>query len=194
MHKYWREPVYLVISYTKAVLEPSKLRLSYQNERDKFLKMERLLNATGTYLLALKERCEFYEIVEEYNVIILNPYMIKDGRRIFCVYGEEADLRKYIDNLKAFYGEKNILLERITPTHCVWGYMHDVIRTYIFSQLTEREKEILFKAYYSGYISSSRKIKLSELAKQLNITKQGASLMIRKTIEKIVKKLLEDYY
>ncbi|MEM4953412.1 MAG: helix-turn-helix domain-containing protein [Desulfurococcaceae archaeon] len=145
-------------------------------------------------MLALKERCEFYEIVEKYNVTLSVPYMVKDGRRIFCVYGDEDDLEKYIDNLKAFYGEKNILVEKTTPIRCIRRYMHDAIRTYIFSQLTDREKEVLLKAYYDGYISSRRRIKLDELAKQLNITKPAASLMVRKTIEKIVKRLLEDDY
>lgn len=192
VHRYWREPVYLAVAYTNAVLEPEKLKVSYQSEKNKFIKMERLLNYTETYFLAIKERCEFYELIENYNVTLSIPYIVRDGKRIFCVYGEELDLDKYIENLKAFYGEKNIVVEKTTPIRCIQGYMHDAIRAYIFSQLTSREKEVLLRAYYNGYISSRRRIKLDELAKQLNITKPAASLMIRKTVEKILKKLLEN--
>jgi predicted DNA binding protein len=192
VYRYWREPVYLAIAYTNGILEPEKLKESYQSEKNKFIKIERLSKSTETCFLAIKERCEFYELIENYNVALSIPYIVRDGKRIFCVYGEESDLDKYIENLKAFYGEKNTVVEKTTPIRCIQGYMHDAMRAYMFSQLTSREKEVLFKAYYNGYISSRRRIKLDELAEQLNITKPTASLMIRKTVEKILKKLLED--
>jgi predicted DNA binding protein len=192
VHRYWQEPIYLVVAYTNTALEPDKLRTSYLSEKGKFLKMKKLSNSAETYLLAVKERCEFYELIENYNATLSIPYAVRDGKRVFCVYGGEADLEKYVSNLRSFYGEKNIVVEKTTPVRCVQEYMHDAIRSYIFSHLTDREKEILFRAYYNGYISSRRRIKLDELAKQLNITKPAASLIVRKTVEKIVKRLLEN--
>ncbi|MEM4953411.1 MAG: hypothetical protein QXR51_04820 [Desulfurococcaceae archaeon] len=38
VHRYWREPIYLAVAYTDAVLEPDKLKSSYQSEKTSSLK------------------------------------------------------------------------------------------------------------------------------------------------------------
>jgi len=64
-------------------------------------------------MIAVKERCEFYELIENYGVTLLSPYIVKGGKRIFCVMGEEEHIEKYIDNLQSYYGKKNITAKRI---------------------------------------------------------------------------------
>lgn len=191
VYRYQREPLYLAIAHVPKAISPEKIKQSYQGEKSKFIKIERYLGLNGAYMLALKERCEFYELLEDYNVSISTPYTIRSGRRTFCIYGLESDLEKYIDNLKAFYGEKSVLVEKTTPSRCIQQHVKDTVHVYMLSHLTNREKEVLVKAYDSGYLSSRRRAKLDELAEQLNVSKSTASLMVRKAIEKIVGKLLE---
>jgi hypothetical protein len=145
----------------------------------------------GTYIVALKERCEFVELVENYNAHLLMPYSISSGKRTLCMYGEARDLEKCIDNLKAYYGAKNVYAEKVSLTHCVEEQARNIIHAHVLSHLTERERAFLLKAYSTGYISWRRRARLSELAENLNVAKPTASLMTRKAIEKIIKRILE---
>ena len=59
------------------------------------------------------------------------------------------------------------------------------------SQITDRQKEILWKAYSFGYFEYPRKISLTDLAKLLKVSKATLSQTLRIVEKKAIKNLLE---
>lgn len=185
----YKERTYLTLAYTAGHVASSELGSKPRRGVVNFKVLFRDPHA-GTYIVALKERCEFVELIENYNVSLLMPYLINNGKRALCIYGETGDLEKCVDNLKAYYGARNVYAEKVPLTRCVEEQARNIIHAYVLSHLTEREREFLLKAYSAGYISWRRRARLSELAEDLNVAKPTASLMTRKAIEKVVKRLL----
>lgn len=189
------ERLYLTVGYLPKAVSREELYNVLGDERGKVLEMtvERSPVPQGTYVVALKERCEFYRLLETYGVVISVPYRISDGRRSFCIFGEERELERYLENLESFYGSKNVVYRATRVNECVRRQVSALVRNFVLSQLTEREMQVLLKAYQSGYISSRRRVDLGELAGMLHIAKPTASLTVRKAIEKLIRGLLETY-
>jgi predicted DNA binding protein len=59
------------------------------------------------------------------------------------------------------------------------------------SGLTPRETEIIIKLYENGYFDSERKLTMTQIAEQLNISTAALSGILRKTLRKIVKDYIE---
>lgn len=189
------ERLYLAIGYLPKTVSREEVHDAMRGERSKVLEMrvERSLVPQETYIVALKERCEFYRLLEAYGVTISIPYKISDGRRSFCVLGEKEKLEGYLVNLQSFYGSKSVVYRTARVNECVRRQISELARSFVLSQLTEREMQVLLKAYHSGYISSRRRVDLGELAGMLHIAKPTASLTVRKAIEKLVRSLLDTY-
>jgi len=185
-----KEKTYLTFVYTPSHVSGSKIGYKSRRGVISVKVLPRGLRA-GTYIVALKEKCEFVELIERYDITLSLPYSISNGKRSLCVYGEVENLERCVDNLRAYYGAKNVHAEKIPLIYCLEQQARSIINAYILSYLTEREREFLLKACTVGYMSQRRRAKLSDLAGNLNVSKPTASLMIRKAIEKIVKRLLE---
>lgn len=109
---------------------------------------------------------------------------------MYCVYGDAKDVDKYVDNIVARYGRKKVAIRRVDLAICTSYQMKGIVHSYAFTILTDREKQLIIKALERGYISSRRRISLEELAESLNIAKPTASLILRKAIEKVLKRLV----
>lgn len=59
------------------------------------------------------------------------------------------------------------------------------------NSVTEREKEVLLQLYEYGYFDPERKLSLTQIAKQMNISTAALSEILRKTLKKIAKEYLE---
>ncbi|MEM4789466.1 MAG: helix-turn-helix domain-containing protein [Ignisphaera sp.] len=191
VYRHPRDSLYYVLAHIPKPIAYDVIAESVRNYHDNMLKINKHIFPQETFLVAVKQQCEFYELVENYNVVVSIPYLVYKGQRIYCVYGEAGDVEKYIDNVLARYNRKNVVMKKVDPITCITHQMRNTINAYVFSFLTDKEKQLIVKALESGYISSRRRVSLEELAESLNIAKPTASLMLRKAIEKILKRLVE---
>ncbi len=60
------------------------------------------------------------------------------------------------------------------------------------SGLTSREAEILVRLYEGGYFDQERKLTMTQIAEQLNISTAALSEILRKTLRKVVKEYIEN--
>ena len=69
-----------------------------------------------------------------------------------------------------------------------------ILETHLESSeiLTEREKEIIKEAYEKGYFDPDRKMSLTEIAKQIDVSPASLSDVLRRGVKKIVKYYLEN--
>jgi len=67
---------------------------------------EELKFDSHSIILAVKERCEFFQLINDYNIRIVKPYIMFHGLRKFCVYGDRSSVERFIDNLLSYYGPK----------------------------------------------------------------------------------------
>lgn len=187
-----KDPVYTVITYTKDLELLPRVNELLRNRDSKILSLNRFISERSLLMIAVKERCEFYELIENYGVTLLSPYIVKGGKRIFCVMGEEEHIEKYIDNLQSYYGKKNITAKRSSLAECIENTIKVLSSNYAKLGLTSRELYILNRAYQEGYFGSKRSIQLEELAKQLNLSKPTTSIMLRKAIGKVLRNIFEN--
>lgn len=185
-----KDSLYYVIAYIPKPLAWDSISDVMKVHRENIIRIFRYAHTSETYLVTVKQCCDFYELIEDYNVVISMPYTIYKGRRVYCVYGDGKDVNRYTENVVAKYGRKNVVIRKADPITCISYQMRNIVSSYTFTILTEKEKQLLIKAFESGYISSRRRISLEELAEALSITKPTASLMLRKAIEKIVRRLI----
>ncbi|MEM1696055.1 MAG: hypothetical protein QW764_03255 [Desulfurococcaceae archaeon] len=122
-------------------------------EKTKIIALKEFKNSTSYFALALKDSCEFLELLTLYNVKLVVPYTIHRGFRKFCVIGYATNIEKHLDN----YGEKNVhvknsgLQQRFVQT--LITELHNIL----LSELTPREIHVLYKGYATGYIVQSIK-------------------------------------
>ncbi|MGC8982735.1 MAG: helix-turn-helix domain-containing protein [Desulfurococcaceae archaeon] len=69
--------------------------------------------------------------------------------------------------------------------------MRDSIALFVLSTLTEREREVLLRAYRLGYLSPRRKTSLRELSLEVGLAKPTTSIMVRKALRKLVQRVFE---
>jgi predicted DNA binding protein len=163
-------------------------------ESKKVVKVSRYLVKGGMSLIVFKERCEFLDLLHSYNVQVLMPYMISAGSRLFYVIGENNNVERFIDNILGYYGSRNVFLKRLQVSEVVYRHVKTVARYFATSSLTEKEFEVLTKAFLEGFLSERRNIKLSDVAKSLGLSKPATSIMIRKALRKVLGSILgEDY-
>uniref|UniRef100_A0A7C2Z124 DNA-binding protein n=1 Tax=Ignisphaera aggregans TaxID=334771 RepID=A0A7C2Z124_9CREN len=189
--KHPRESLYYTLVYIPKPIESGIIVDTLRSQQNKLIKISKHVGVYETFIAALKERCEFYELVERYNVVLSVPYIIYRGLRTYCVYGEQRDVDRYLENLSALYSKGDIVTKRVDLARCMDYLMRNVVDIYLLSFLTDKERQILLKAFESGYISSRRKVNLGELAETLNIAKPTASLMLRRAVEKVLKRIFE---
>jgi predicted DNA binding protein len=163
------------------------------NEKTKILTVKEYRISRDRYALALKEKCEFYGILEEYNVRLMVPYVIRNGMRKFCIYGDKYNVEKYIENLKNYYGKSYVEIKQMPFPVCVDNVIKLTSKNYLFSQFTPREYQILESAYNMGYVTQPRRAGgLEKFAGVINASKPTASIMLKKAIKKILGRLFNE--
>ena len=108
------------------------------------------------------------------ELLISYPVLVKDGKLLM----EAITNRSKVDNFLTQLKKKEIKakIERI-------GYY------YKSTLLTQRQNEIVNRAYHNGFFNIPRLISLSEFAEELNISKSALSEILRR----IFKKLAHNY-
>ncbi len=115
----------------------------------------------------------FLRRFEQKEMTILYPTLLKDGvHRIEFLMN-----KKQLESLRG--GLPNIKILKITDSYKTKA------------TLTERQEQILWKAYSFGYFKYPRGITLTDLAKLLKISKATLSQTLRVIEDKAIKKLLE---
>lgn len=118
-------------------------------------------------------RSDFLSNFEQKEMTILYPTSLKNGmHRIEFLIN-----KKQLDDLKK--GIPNIKILKITDS-----YKCEI-------RLTERQEEIIWKAYSLGYFKYPREITLTNLAKLLKISKATLSQTLRSVENKAIRKILE---
>jgi predicted DNA binding protein len=59
-------------------------------------------------------------------------------------------------------------------------------------ELTQRETEIIVKLYENGYFDPDRKLTMTQIAEQLDISPAALSEILRKSLRKMVKDYIEN--
>jgi len=141
--------------------------------------------------LAVKRVCAFYKMIEESGVILLNPYIHVLGVRRFTVLGGSKELDQFFEALLKRYGAKNVKFEVIKKDVPIrlFESQFEVYRETVLNTLTQRELEILIEAYRSGYFKPVKDVKLDELAQKFGVSKNTVSLLLRKSVMKLLKKI-----
>ena len=118
-------------------------------------------------------KSDFLRNFEQKEMTILYPTSLKNGmHRIEFLIN-----KKQLDDLKK--GIPNIKVLKITDSY------KDKIK------LTDRQEEIIWKAYSLGFYKSPREITLTNLAKLLKISKATLSQTLRAVENKAIKQILE---
>jgi len=144
--------------------------------------------------LAVKRVCAFYKMIEESRVVLLNPYIHVLGVRRFAVLGGSKELDQLFEALLKRYGAKNVRFEivrRDIPRRLLESQF-EVYRESVLNALTQRELEVLVEAYRSGYFKPVKDVKLDELAQKLSVSKNTVSLLLRKSVMKLLKQIFTE--
>lgn len=162
-------------------------------ERSKIITFKEYASPSGNLAVALKESCEFLQLLYSYNVKLTLPYMIHRGIRKFCVYGDSRDIEKYLDNLIAYYGSKNVSSREIDVPKCFELSFLRATKDVLLSSLTPRELEILWKAFYTGYLHQPKRSGgLGAVSSSVGLSKPATSIILRKALRKMLSRLLEE--
>ncbi|MFX0047968.1 MAG: helix-turn-helix domain-containing protein [Candidatus Hermodarchaeota archaeon] len=108
------------------------------------------------------------------ELLISYPVLVKDGKLLIEAITNRSKVDKFLIQLKK--KEIKAKIERI-------GYY------YKSTLLTERQNEIVNRAYYNGFFNIPRSISLSKFAEELKISKSALS----ETLRRIFKKLAHNY-
>lgn len=187
--------------YFVAVYSPSKQQANFSNvvrnfgskEKSNIVAIREYTSSSGNLALVLKESCEFLQLLASYNVKLALPYTIHRGIRRFCVYGDPRDLNKYVDNLIAYYGSKNVALREVEIPKCFELSVLQAARDILLSTLTPRELEILWKAFNTGYLHQPKRSGgLETVSRSVGLSKPATSIILRKALRKMLKGFFEE--
>ena len=144
----------------------------------------------GSYFIIIKAKCKFLETVEKFNVTLLAPNVIDNGKLIFHMLIEKNRLKEFAHTLMRIYGKNNIHIEKLKTIDIVVrvylsiGDLEKCLRT-----LTEREIKTLRYALKSGYFDIPRKITLNRLSIELGLSKATVETHLRKALKKILENI-----
>ncbi len=186
-----KEKLYFTIAITSKHWNFSKEYSSEIYKNSGVIFLEELKFDSHSVVLAVKERCDFLQLIDYYNIRIVKPYIMFHGLRKFCIYGDQSNIEKYIDNLLSYYGLKNVAFTAKPLPSCIKDMVHEITKSYALLTLTKRELEVLLKAYETGYILAPRQGGgLKKLSQLLGLSKPSIHITLRKAINKIVKEII----
>ena len=188
VYKLPAESRYVVIAYTAdRKLQSSFKKNVHRRYEDKIISVSCETTPEASYLVALKSKCEFLEILEKYNVILLVPYMFHRGRRVFNALASRDVLDSFIYELADYYGKRYITARKMRSIDLARRLYSNISKVEgLLGKLTEKELMVLRKAMSMGYFEIPRKITLEELGKKLDLSKVTVETHLRKVIRKIL--------
>jgi len=134
-------------------------------------------------IVAAKYKCPFYELVDSVNVVLVPTYSYDSGVRKFFIAGSPDRARKLFNDLREVYGDVDV--RRVRWSRVVEERRKYVIRS-LLSNLTERQRTVLEKAYRSGYFDDVKKLNLATFSEVVNGAKSSVSITIRRALRKIL--------
>ncbi len=182
------ENKYLVFAYTYSDIKDyvRKIYMRYKS-MERYIKSLRAYRINrGTLIIAVKEACPFIEIALKHNIIVVSPYIFDRGVRKYLVVGTPDNINEYIFHVVERYGRNNTFIERVRNVERLKKFIAIQKFNNILDKLTRRELEVLRKAYELGIFDYPRRIDLDTLSKELKISKVTISILIRKSLKKII--------
>lgn len=183
---------YVVIAYTsdRGFKEAYNSTVKNKHE-DKVLSSWCDVLGTSSYLLALKSRCEFLEILEKNDAILLLPYRFHRGIRQFDALIPSCKVDLLAKDLYDYYGRRFVRISKIRSLELAKRLYSNISKVEgVLSRLTDRELLVLRRAVSEGYFEIPRRITLEELGKSLNLSKVTVETHLRKVIRKLVYSIL----
>jgi predicted DNA binding protein len=139
----------------------------------------------GTYILFTRSGApSLSAVLKEIGIqggYLFPPLGIEDGKVKFSFLGSEKQIKEFMEKLDAIGIHYRVVLladanfSPISP----------------FSQLTERQQEVLLAAYKWGYYDIPRKITSQQLAKKLGLVDSTVVEHIRKAEQRLIKQIIE---
>jgi predicted DNA binding protein len=140
---------------------------------------------TGTYILFTRGGApSLSAVLRDLGIqggYLFPPLGIEDGRVKFSFIGSEKQIKDFMEKLDAIAIRYRVVLladasfSPISP----------------FSQLTEKQQEVLLAAYKWGYYDIPRKITSEEIAKRLKVADSTVVEHLRKAELRIMKQIVE---
>lgn len=112
--------------------------------------------------------------MQKYHIVPQFPITIQNGVATIQMIGCRSHIDEFIDELQ----QKHMRVEM----HQMGAYEHKSS----LNELTPRQLEIYQKAKKAGYYETPRKITLTELAKQENLSKSTLSILLQKVHKKLL--------
>lgn len=141
----------------------------------------------ASYFVALKSKCEFFEILEKHGIIVLMPYIFRNGKRHFNALVERNKLEIFINELQSKYGRKNVYIRKMKSVDIAKKIYSDISKLEKgLRKLTEGEIKALKLALQLGYFDIPRKITLNYLGYELGLSKATVETHLRKALKKIL--------
>lgn len=187
----YRHPInlrYVVLAYTSDSNLCGYFRKIRRKYDYKIVGISCESSSEASYFVALKSKCEFFEILEKYGVIPLMPYIFKRGKRYFNALIEERMLKGFLRELYSRYGRKNVYFEKTRTIDVTKRLYSNVsILENCLKKLTHNEIKVLKLALKKGYFNIPRKSTLEHLGMELNLSKVTVETHLRKALRKIIK-------
>ncbi len=133
--------------------------------------------APGTYICFTRgERKSRAEYILKTNVYFTGPYIIKDENVTFGILGETSSLRAFI----------TVLEKKIKGFKVISVVGGDKLISSPLQILTQKQKEVIIKAFQFGYYDIPRKVSSAKIAVKLGMNQSTFTEHRRKAEQRIM--------
>ncbi len=133
--------------------------------------------APGTYICFTRgERKSRAEYILKTNVYFTGPYIIKDENVTFGILGETSSLRAFI----------TVLEKKIKGFKVISVVSGDKLISSPLQILTQKQKEVIIKAFQFGYYDIPRKVSSAKIAVKLGMNQSTFTEHRRKAEQRIM--------
>lgn len=186
--------MYLVIAYSYNRDIAKHIHLLMKNSdyltRSKIRKIKYFRDGDLHIVIAVKSACEFFKIAEDSSVMVLPPYIIDKGRRMFVVVGEKKDIEFYANRIAGYYGEKNVRYSEIDSSErFARAIVERSLLNLVTEKLTDMELSVVNTAYRKGYFNYPKSSSQETIGSLLGLSKITVNIHMRKALRKIVEEI-----
>jgi len=147
------------------------------------------------FLFMIKKNYGVLKALAEVRGLKVGPVIVSGGVKKFPILISREEENK-LKMLVKKYSPVEVKVKMTKPTYLryIESPLLSSLHLTTTLNLTEREFQVLKKAYEEGYFEWPRRIDLNNLAKELNLSKPTVLEYIRKAERKILKHYLETLY